>query len=162
VLVSITMVWEVFIVCHETGRQARFEGIRAGVGMVLFTAGCFVSLTVAAVARIGEAIFSVALYRPHIERMTNTRRREFLPVYWRSSVLTAAACSPALVLMSFYNWSPHVPITLTCVAIISGVAFWLGALRLMNHVLLEEVRRLLATGRQITGLASESANPFGH
>jgi O-antigen/teichoic acid export membrane protein len=160
VLVSITMSWEVFVVCHETDRQARFEGIRAGFGVALFTVGCLVSLTAAAVARIGEAIFAITLYRPHIQRMTDTRQSDFLPIYWRSTILTVAACTPALVLMSIYRWSPHIPVALTVGAIAAGLVAWVGTMRLMNHVLFGEVRRLLAKGRQYTGLASGAATPL--
>jgi O-antigen/teichoic acid export membrane protein len=160
VRVSITMSWEVFIVSNETDRQARFEGIRAAFGLALFTAGCFVNLTVAAVARIGEAVFSVVLYRPHIQRMTDTRQRDFLPIYWRGFILTVAACTPALVLMSVYRWSPHIPVALTFGAIVVGLVAWLGTMRLMNHVLFGEVHRLLAKVRQSTGLASGTATPL--
>lgn len=160
VLVSITMSWEVFVVCHETDRQARFEGIRAGFGVALFTVGCLVSLTAAAVARIGEAIFAITLYRPHIQRMTDTRQSDFLPIYWRSTILTIAACTPALVLMSIYRWSPHIPSALTVGAIAAGLVAWVGTMWLMDHVLFGEVRRLLAKGRQYTGLASGAATPL--
>jgi O-antigen/teichoic acid export membrane protein len=152
VLVSITMSWEVFVVCLQTHRQARFEGIRAGFGVALFAVGCLVNLTTAAVARIGEAVFSVALYRAHIQRMTDTRQTDFLPIHWRSSILTIAACTPALVLMSFYRWSPHVPIALTVGSIAAGLVAWLGAMWLMNHLLFGEIRRLFAKRRQYTGV----------
>jgi O-antigen/teichoic acid export membrane protein len=160
VLVSITMSWEVFVVCNETDRQARFEGIRAAFGLALFTAGCFVNLTTAAVARIGDALFSTALYRPHIQRMTDTRQADFLPIYWRGFILTVAACTPALILMSVFRWSPHIPIALTLGAIAAGFVAWLGTMRLMNHVLFGEVRRLFAKARQGTGLAPGAATPL--
>ncbi len=148
-LVSITMTWELFVVCQETGKQARFEFVRTGAGLVMFVAGCFFSLTGAAVGRIGEAVFSVALYRPHVERMTSTRLADFLPIYRRSMVLTLAACGPALALMIVYGWSPHVPFPLVAVAIAAGGVAWLVALRLTNHVLLGEINRLVAKGRRL-------------
>ena len=88
ILVAITMTWEIFVVCGETGRQARFEALRAGVGLTAFVCGCFFGLTGAAGARILEAVFSFGLYRPHLERMTATTGRDFLPIYLRSGLLT--------------------------------------------------------------------------
>jgi len=154
VLVSLTMTWEVFVVCEETDRQARFEVIRAGTGLILFSVGCLISLTGAAVARIAESLFSVALYRSHMERMTDTRRAVFLSIYRRSAILTMAACTPALALMTVYAWSPQIPIGLTMAAIAGGFAAWLGAVRLMDHVLLGELRHLIEKGRQVAGLTS--------
>jgi O-antigen/teichoic acid export membrane protein len=132
---SLTMTWEIFLVCHETDRQARFEFIRAGVGLVLFTGGCFLGLTAAATARIGDALFSVALYRPHLERMTRTSWADILPIYRRSAILTAAACGPAFALMTVYGWSPRAPVALVASAVVAGTAAWLGTLRLMDHTL---------------------------
>lgn len=155
-LISITMTWELFVICHETGRQARFEFIRTGVGLVLFIAGCFVSLTGAAIGRIGEALFSVALYRPHIERMTSTRLADFIPIYRRSAILTVAACGPALVLMIAYGWSPHIPFALVALVVAAGLVAWLGAIFLTNHALTGELRRIVAKGRQLIGLSPDA------
>jgi O-antigen/teichoic acid export membrane protein len=155
-LVSITMTWELFVVCHETDRQARFEFVRSGVGLALFVAGCFLSLAAAAAARIGEALFSIFLYRPHIERMTSTRRADYMPIYRRSAILTAAACGPALVLMIAYSWSPHVPAALVGAVVAGGLAAWLGAVRLMDHALAGEIHRLVTMGRKMAGLASNA------
>ena len=151
-LVSITMTWELFVVCQETGRQARFEFIRTGVGLVLFVAGCFASLTAAATARIGEAMFSIFLYRPHIERMTSTRFADFRPIYLRSAGLTLAACGPALALMLVYGWSPRTPFALVVAAIAAGGAAWLLVVRLTDHALAGELRAVVARGRRMVGL----------
>lgn len=155
-LISITMTWELFVICHETDRQARFEFMRTGVGLVMFIAGCLVSLTGAAVGRIGEALFSVFIYRPHIERMTSTRLADYIPIYRRSAILTTAACGPALVLMIAYGWSPHVPFALVAAVIAAGVAAWLGAVFLTDHALLDELRRIVAKGRQMAGLTPDA------
>jgi O-antigen/teichoic acid export membrane protein len=157
VLVSLTMTWEVFVVCGETHRQARFEFIRAAIGLVVFSIGCLISLTAAAGARIVEALFAVTLYRPHMERMTSTRRADFLPVYRRSAILTIAACSPALALMALYSWSAYIPVALTLVTIVAGVTAWLAALRLMDHILLGEIRHLVTKGRKVSGLTHGAA-----
>ena len=155
-LISITMTWELFVICHETARQARFEFLRTGVGLVMFIAGCFLSLTGAAVGRIGEALFSVIIYRPHIERMTSTRLTDYVPIYCRSAILTAAACGPAFVLMIVYGWSPYVPFVLVAAVVAAGVAAWLGAVFLIDHALLNELRRIVAKGREMIGLTPDA------
>ncbi len=147
--VSITMTWELFVLCNETGRQARFEALRSGIGLIMFVGGALISLTAAAIGRIGEAIFSVALYRPHIERMTSTTLADFIPIYRRSAILTAASCAPALALMLIYDWSPRTPFPLVMVAIAGGVAAWLAAIRLTGHALADEVITLLKRGREL-------------
>jgi O-antigen/teichoic acid export membrane protein len=147
--VSIAMTWELFVLCNETGRQARFEAVRSGIGLIMFAAGTLISLTAAAIGRIGEAIFSVALYRPHIERMTSTTLADFIPIYRRSAILTAASCAPALALMLIYDWSPRTPFPLVMAAITGGVAAWLVAIRLTGHALGDEVIALLKRGRDL-------------
>lgn len=156
VLITMPMTWELFVICHETDRQARFEFVRTGVGLVLFIAGCLVSLTGAAIGRLGETLVSVFIYRPHIERMTATRLADYIPIYRRSAILTTVACGPALVLMIAYGWSPHVPFALVAAVVAAGVAAWLGAVFLTDHALLDELRRIVAKGRQMAGLTPDA------
>jgi O-antigen/teichoic acid export membrane protein len=146
VLVSITQTWEIFVVSRETGRQARLEVVRTGFGLVLFTLGCLVNLTVAAASRIGEAIFSLILYRPHLSRMTETRTADFLAIYLRSGLLTLAAVGPALSLMLAHGWSPAVPPAQVALAILAGVAAWTVLVEVLRHPLRDEARRLLRRG----------------
>ncbi len=148
ILVSITMTWEIFVVCGETGRQARFEVFRTGVGLLLFLGGCLVSLTGAAVARIGEALFSVFLYRPHLERMTETAWADFVPIYLRSALLALVAVAPSATLMAAYQWSERTPIGSVLATIAAGVATWLIALRLLRHPLFAELARIPASARR--------------
>ncbi len=145
VLVSLTMTWEVFVVCEETGRQARFESVRAGVGFLLFADGCTVGLGWAAAARVGEALFAVWLYRPHLERMTDTCGRDFLPVYLSSAALTLVAAGPAAAVMARYGWSPAAPLPAVAAGIAAGVAAWAAALAALRHPLAREGRRLLGS-----------------
>lgn len=147
VLVSITMTWEIFVVCQETGRQARFETLRTGVGLLLFVGGCLISLTGAAAARIGEAVFSLFLYRPHLERMTDTTRSDFIPIYLRSALLTFVAIAPSALLMAEYGWSEHTPLAYVFATITTGVVAWLLVLWRMGHPLSAEMARLLAARR---------------
>ncbi len=148
VLVSITMTWEIFVVCHETGRQARFEVFRAAAGLALFAGGCLVSLTGAALARVGEAVFSLFLYRPHLERMTETTLGDFLPLYARSAALTGVAIAPSVLLMTAHGWSAHTPFLQVLAATVAGVAGWLLGLRLLGHPLLPELLKGVAVLRR--------------
>ncbi len=143
ILVAITMTWEIFVVCGETDRQARFEALRAGVGLTAFVCGCFIGLTGAAGARIVEAVFSFGLYRPHLERMTATTGRDLLPIYTRSALLTAAAVSPSFGVMVSYRWSASTPLPHLLAAVALGCIAWLLTLRRFDrHPLQCEVRSL--------------------
>ena len=153
ILVSLTMTWEVFIACGETHRQAKFEFIRTGVGLVLFLGGCLMNLSAASLARVMEAVFSVILYRPHVERMTETKWADFAPIYQQGIIVTAAACGPAFVLMTTQGWSASAPIPLVALAIGIGFGLWLVALKLFNHPVWEEIGRFVLKGRQMLGLA---------
>lgn len=149
VLVSITMTWEVFVVCQETARQARFEFVRAGVGFALFAAGCFAGLTGAAAARVGEALFSVVLYRPHLRRMTDTAGNDFVPIYLQSAGLTAVAIAPAAATMSWYGWSVAAPLPSVLAAVAAGVAGWAALLVATDHPLAAEGRAWLRGERAL-------------
>ncbi len=148
-LISLSMAWEVFVVCHETGRQVRYEFIRTGAGLLFFIGGCFVSIGAAAIARIAEAVFSIALYRPDIERMTDTRWSDFAPIYRRNAIVTAAACAPALAVMTAFEWSPRVPFAIVALAVMAGVLSWLLALKLLDHHLAAEDPALRLEGKGI-------------
>lgn len=154
IYVSISMTWEIFALCNESGRQARFECVRAPVGLVMFVGGALISLAAAAIGRIGEAIFAVAWYHPHVERMTSTTLADFIPIYRRSAVLTAVACAPAVALMLLYRWSTATPFPLVLIAIVVGIAAWLAAITLTGHALADEVMTLLKRGRQFTGVGA--------
>lgn len=144
ILVSITMTWEVFVVCRETARQAQFEFIRAGVGLAMFVVGCFISLPGAAVARVGEAMFAVFIYRPHLERMTDTTLRDSIPIYLHSAMLTALAVLPAVVVMTIYSWSPATPFPAVLIAVFLGMIGWGFGLRALQHPLFHEVRLIVS------------------
>lgn len=153
-LVSISMTWELFVLCNETGRQTRIEALRSSAGLIMFVGGALIGLTAAAIGRIGESIVTIALYRPHIQRMTSTTLADFMPIYRRSAILTAVACAPALVLMLIYDWSPGTPFPLVILAIAAGVAAWLAAIRLTGHALANEVVTLLKRGRELAGVGA--------
>ncbi len=146
--VSITMTWELFTVRGENARQARIEFLRAGVGLAMFTAACFISLTAAAATRILETLLSMALYRPHLERMTDTQFGDFIPIYSRSALLTVVAVAPSAALVLYWRNAPDLPAYQLLGAVILGVAMWAAVLHMMNHPLIAEARRLIAKSRQ--------------
>lgn len=144
ILVSITQTWEVFVASRETGRQARLEFIRTGIGLAFFVGGALISLTAAAAARAAEAIFALFLYRPHLDRMTDTRFRDFVPIYGRSAALTVAAIGPAILMMLYNGWSPSAPIWQVAGSVVVGMAAWAAMVMATRHPLREEAVQWLA------------------
>ena len=142
VLSSVTMTWEVFVACGETGRQARFEFIRTGLGTIAFAIGCTISLEAAAFARVLESVFSVILYRPHVERMTDTGIRDTGPIYIRSALLTLVAVGPAIVLISSVPGAAITVMQIMAVVIL-GVILWLAGLITIKHPIYREGMSLL-------------------
>jgi O-antigen/teichoic acid export membrane protein len=147
VLVSLSMTWEIFVVRGETASQARIEIIRSGAGTVLFAIGCFFGTAGAAASRIGEALISVLLYRPHLDRMTDTRMSDVFPILLRNAALTCIGIGPAFAVMLTHNWSPMTPVVYILGGIASGVAAWALALHLTNHTLAVEALSLVRRAR---------------
>ena len=145
VLISVSMTWEVFVICGETGRQARLETQRNLLGLSVFCLGCLVSLVGAAAARILDAVISITLYRRPLQRMTDTNWADVLPIYRRSAILTATAVVPSLALMGVYGFSTATPFGACIVSALLGVTAWLAALKLMAHPLYREIRSVVAT-----------------
>ena len=144
VLVSITLTWEVFVVSEETGRQARLESVRAGAGLLMFVLGCLSGIAAAAAARIGEALLARALYRPHLERLTDTRRADFRPIYGKSLALTLIAVAPAAGVMAAHGFAASTSLLYIAPAALLGVVLWAAALVGLAHPLADEGRRVLA------------------
>ncbi|HEY9236494.1 MULTISPECIES: oligosaccharide flippase family protein [Phenylobacterium] len=153
ILVSITMTWQVFVVSGETSRQARIEVVRSGFGLALFCAGAFVSLSAAAAAKIGDALFSYTLYRPHLRRMTGTTGADLRPIYVKSGLVAAVAVTPAAILMIAYRGAASTPLLYVGASVVIGLVLWLGALRLTRHPLQAEIavtaRKLLGASRGV-------------
>jgi O-antigen/teichoic acid export membrane protein len=141
--VAITMTWEVFAVTGELRTQTRIEFIRSLVALAAFVIGSTVSVAAAASARVVDAIFAVLLYRPHLNRMTETNLSDFVPIYLRSGSLTLLACGPAGALMGIYRFRPDVPLPLLGMAVLLGVLLWVGALWTTRHPLGRELRIVL-------------------
>ena len=143
-LVAVSMTWEVFVICEETGKQAKIEVLRTSAGLGLFIVGSFINLTCAAAGRIGEAIFSLLIYRPHLDRMTQTRTQDFIPIYLRSGMLTIVAVAPAAALMTYNRASEHTPLVHVVAATIAGFAGWCLTLGLIRHPLAQEASKALS------------------
>jgi O-antigen/teichoic acid export membrane protein len=141
VLVSITMTWELFVATGRLAAQTRIEFIRAGGGLLMFGLACTVSLEAAAAARVAEAVFAVVLYRPHLNRMTGTRARDFGRLYARNVLATLAAVGPCAAVMAWHGGSPSTPWAPLAAAIGAGLLAWGLCLVLQGHVLVDEARR---------------------
>jgi O-antigen/teichoic acid export membrane protein len=150
-LVLVMIAQDIFVVCKETARQTRLEIIRAPIALGLFSIGCLISLEAAAAMKGVEAIIMVAMYRRDLERMTDTRWPDFLPIYGRGLLLTAAATLPAALVMTAYGWSPATPLPAVLGGILAGGLAWGITLWALRHPLFDEalrlVRQLLARRR---------------
>lgn len=140
--VAITMTWELFAATDRMRVQTRVEIIRSIFALVTFVGGCLISLNMAAAARIVDALFALYLYRPHLNAMTDTRFRDFIPAYRRAALLTVAACGPSAVLMIFANEASTNLFRLAA-AILGGVLLWVILLFVLDHPLRGELRGML-------------------
>jgi O-antigen/teichoic acid export membrane protein len=141
---TLTMSWELFVVCGETRRQARIELVRTGVGTCLFASGALLAgLPGAAAGRLGDALFSVFIYRRPLERMSATTMSDIYPIFLRSAVLAVVAVAPAGLLMLNYHGAATAPLGQVLAAVACGIAIWAATLVLTKHPLAMELRRLL-------------------
>ncbi len=153
--VMVSLSWQLFVVRHEVTRQTRLECMRTGVGIGVFGIGCLFGLTAAAATRIIEALFTVAIYRPHIGRMTDTRIRDFFPIYQRSGLLTLCTVAPVTIIMVVHGWSSTTSLIQIMAAIICGGGVWLVGILWLDHPLAAEIRRV---GQHIINLSPVRAN----
>lgn len=140
VLISVSMTWEIFVVCGRTGEQAKLETQRNLIGLTAFCVGCMASITAAALARVVDAVISVGLYKRPLARMTETDLADLVPIFRRSTFLTGIAITPSLVLMGLSGFSCDVSSIKIATSVGMGVVAWLLALKLTHHFLLEELR----------------------
>ena len=139
VLVGTTMNWELFAATGELKTQTRMELIRGLFSLIVFLAAARISLLAAASARVLDAVFALVIYRRHINRLTQTRSREFLPIYVRSAALTLAAVGPSLSIMAMWRMSERAPLSLVVASIGVGILLWTAGLAVFRHPLLIEV-----------------------
>lgn len=143
VVLCFGMNWELFVLNGEEGRQARYEAARAGVGTVLFVGGASLGLIGAAAARVGDAMFGLLLYLPHMARLSGMQRRALLAIYARGAAITLAAVAPAGVLMIATGWAADLPLPWLAAAVLAGILAWLAAAAGLGHPVAREVRHLL-------------------
>ncbi len=133
--ISLTMIGEIYIVSGEADRLLRNELKRTCIGLTLFTLGCLAGLVWAAASRIGDALVLLFIYQPEVRRLTETRRSDYVPIYWQSAVLTVAAVAPSMILMTVNHWSVDTPLSLVFATIALGIAAWAVGLLMLHHPL---------------------------
>jgi O-antigen/teichoic acid export membrane protein len=159
VLSSLTMTWEVFLIRDQTALQARLEIVRNGAGLLTFAAGCIFGLGGAGLARIADALLAVGLYWPHLQRMTDTFGRDYVPIYLHAAGVTAVAILPSVLVMAAWGWSDTTPLPSLAVAIALGIAGWACGLRYLRHPLIDEARLLLSRLRRVRRPAAVAVVP---
>jgi len=141
--VSLTMSWELFVVCGETHQQTRIELIRTVVGTSLFAFGASAGgLPGAAASRLADAVFSLFIYRRPIERMSMTTLLDVYPIYRRSLFLTCIAVAPAGLVMFLHRGAATAPPGQVILSIAVGIGAWTVTLIATGHPLVAEARRV--------------------
>ena len=135
VLVAITMTYELFAVTGRLRMQTRIEFVRSILALATFAGGCLIGIEAAAAARVLEALFAMWLYRPQINRMTDTSMRDFAPIYARSTLLTVMAIAPSAGVMTYFGWSAEAGLVPLAASVLAGVGIWALGLKLTNHSL---------------------------
>lgn len=136
ILVAITMTYELFAVTGRLRVQTKIEFIRSVFALATFAGGCLIGLEAAAAARVLDALFAMILYRPQLNRMTDTSMRDFVPIYARSTFLTVMAVAPAAAFMTYFGWAADVPLLPLGLTVVAGITLWAIGLRLTRHPLL--------------------------
>jgi O-antigen/teichoic acid export membrane protein len=147
--VSVTMglAAEIFVLRHQTSRQLRIETLRAIFGYAAFAAGATVSLTLAAAAKLAEAVFAFLLYRKPMIDLVGGAPSGLRGVYLEGLLVTLAAVAPALLLMLWSSWSPSTPPLHLSMAILIGVVCWAVLLVRLQHPIYHEGSRFFQRTR---------------
>ncbi len=143
ITLAIGMSAEVFILRHRTQQQFRIESIRALVGFLLFCGGSAISLTLAAAAKVAEAVFAFLLYRKPMIELVGGPDGALRQIYVEAVMVATAAVLPALLLMIWSAWSPATPLLHLAIAVLAGVICWAALLIRLRHPLYLECARLL-------------------
>jgi O-antigen/teichoic acid export membrane protein len=139
--IAVSLSWEVFAVTGELRAQTRVVIVRSALSLPIFLAACTISINAAAAARVLDAIIAFLLYRPHLNRMTKTSLRDFLPLYGRSALLTVLAVTPAAA-TTWIETSANI-LRLEVGAVVLGIVLWACGLLVLKHPLVEELRNFL-------------------
>ncbi|UUR06966.1 oligosaccharide flippase family protein [Sphingomonas glaciei] len=143
ITVAIGMTAEIHILRHRTKQQVRIETWRAIFGYTAFAAGATLSLTLAAVAKVAEALFAYFLYRRPMIEMVGGPPGALRRIYLEALLITSVAVLPAFVLMVWFGFSPATPLLLLAGTIFLGVICWALLLMRLRHPLYQECARLL-------------------
>lgn len=138
VLVMSTVAWEVCTVTGNVAVQVRIESIRMVISLLLLAGASLISLDAVAASRIVEAAIAVVLYRPHLNRMTNTMTRDFLSAYRKGAVLSIGAAAPAFVFTRFLTGQAPLAVLLI-LGVVAGGLTWLALLFATKHPLADEI-----------------------
>ena len=142
IYVSLSMTWDMFVLAGRTAQQAKIEYYRTGFSVCAFAIGCAAGLTGAAASRVLTALVSNELYRPHMNKITDTSFEDFKAIYLRNSLITFVAVAPASAVMAYYHSSENTPILLLIPAIGLGVVAWSLLVIALRHPLRGELAKI--------------------
>lgn len=145
---AIGMSAEIFILRHRTQQQFRIESIRAFLGFFLFCGGSAISLTLAAAAKVAEALLAFLLYRKPMIELVGGPDGALRRIYLEAVMVGMAAVLPAILLMIWSDWSPSTPLLHLAIAVLAGALCWATLLIRLRHPLYLECARLLQFKRQ--------------
>jgi O-antigen/teichoic acid export membrane protein len=143
ITLAIGMSAEVFILRHRTQQQFRIESIRALLGFLLFCGGSAISLTLAAAAKVAEAVLAFLLYRKPMIELVGGPDGALRGIYLEAITVAIAAVLPAILLMMWSGWSPSTPTLHLATAVLTGALCWTTLLIWLRHPLYTECARLL-------------------
>jgi O-antigen/teichoic acid export membrane protein len=132
------MNWELFVIRNETALQTKIELYRNGLGLCVFVIGCLFSLTLAAVAKVCDALLGLVFYRQHLTRLSGLAAGQLNRAYREGAALSVCAILPAGLLMVHERWSENTSLSLVGVTVGLGAAMWTACLVWLQHPLVEE------------------------
>ena len=138
IMEPIAMTWELFTATGNLRAQTRVEYRRSLISLSAFVVGCLFNIFAAAAARVVDAVAALVLYRPHLDRISDTSLKDMAPIYAQSGAVTLFAIGPALILMTAHGMSASTPLPLALGSVAAGVFSWLVGLWLFRHPLFEE------------------------
>lgn len=139
VTLAIGMSAEVYILRHETRKQAKIETFRAIFGLILFLIGAAFSLTFAALAKALEVLIAYFIYRRPMDQLVGGRPGELEGVYRESLFLAIVACLPSGLLTVLYGNSPNTPLPFVFGSVALGVLLWALLIVRLRHPIFDEV-----------------------
>lgn len=143
VTLAIGMSAEVFVLRHQTRKQAKLEAARAVLSLALFIGGALISLPMAAAAKLAEVLLAYLVYRRLMDDLVGGPKGALEAVYAEALLLSTGAIAPPLVLMIYRDWTPSVSLLEMFAAVASGMMIWCFLLVLRQHPIIEEAKILL-------------------